>query len=154
MALSDDDKLEACFHCGASAQRWFCCPSCSGPANGVQSIGAARYLVCFACYECGFCKFCGRNHIAEEHDDAKRMRKRQNAVAAIRKIPEHEYLSELLAAGMMFTIPTPKHVPEDAAVSKRQWEQSIQEWRNEVMTLAADCGFSDLSKERKESSSA
>lgn len=65
----------------------------------------------------------------EEVEWERRTRKRCNAVAHVKKTPDY---IEVMSRGLLVQVPD----PFDRSVSKRQWERSVQVWRNTLRDLA------------------
>ena len=74
-------------------------------------------------------------YIVPHPDTERRLRKRINSYVAILRTPEYHAVYSLWSQGL---IPHMPWIPDpfNLAVSKREWEASVQAWRNELKRIA------------------
>ena len=68
-------------------------------------------------------------------DTTRRLRKRINSFTAILRTPEYHAVYSLWSHGQIHIMPWSPD-PFDLTVSKREWEASVQAWRNELKRIA------------------
>ena len=68
-------------------------------------------------------------------DTVRRLRKRINSFTAILRTPEYHAVYSLWSHGQIHIMPWSPD-PFDLTVSKREWEASVQAWRNELKLIA------------------
>ena len=74
-------------------------------------------------------------YIVPNPDTARRLRKRITGFTAILRTPEYHAVYSLWTHGQINIMPwTPN--PYDLTVSKRDWEASVQAWRNELKRIS------------------
>ena len=74
-------------------------------------------------------------YILQHPDTERRLFKRINSFVAILRTPEYHAVYSLWSHGLIPSMPWLPD-PFDLSVSKRNWEASVQTWRNELKHIA------------------